>query len=566
MKKHCSIKGDSVLFNDIVWGVQHDAFENDLGRSLLRAWSVGACNEPITKMIRDQVRPLQMREAFGQLMPFRKPRLREGELGFGRDTDGYEIRVPVQWLTSGLLIAANTGAGKSNLLSFLALQIAASGCHVWLSEMYKTQLRHLVPLFHRLGLNLIILRPRDWKFNLLQAGPCDPRSYLAMAVDLLVRVLDLPPRARSILRQACHNLYCKFSIWDGRADAWPCLFDLYEWVRATAGLNVPAREAILDRLGALLTALTPECAAYRLAWNPTDLAKAKHSMIFEMRGAPEFVKQIMLQTTLFSVLQREVEHGVVNGPIDLFVAFEDSQRFFDASHQASRGEIAPMDELAGVVRGSAKGLGVIVQTMQGLSRRLVPNLATKILGRLGSHEDYQSLGADLAMNLPQLEWARRNLKPGTFVAQVADGNWREPFVMRVPLIRIPPTVDDQDAANSVKALESLPTVPALEFAHWEPDHLKIVSKTKAQTQSPESRLSEAELRFLKAVVDQPGKPSSFYSKFSGMSGKRAVEIRRRLTESGYLREHRVATGRRGRMSIILEPLEPAVEALRHFGK
>lgn len=559
MKKQIPLKGDPSLFNDIVWGVQHDAFESELGRSLLRAWSVGACDEQIAKMIRGQVQPLRIREAFGQLLPFRNARLRVGEMNLGRGANGDEIRIPVQWLTSGLLVAANTGAGKSNLLSFLVLQIAVSECRVWLSEMYKTQLRHLLPLFERLGIKLIILRPRDWKFNLLQAGPCDPRCHLAMAVDLLIRVLELPPRARSILRKACHDLYRKFSIWAGRTEAWPCLFDLFEWVRATEGLNVPAREAILDRLGALLTALTPECAAYRLAWNPNDLAE--YSIVFEMRGAPEFVKQIMLQPTLFSLLQHEVERGVVNGPISLFVAFEDSQRFFNTTDQISHAEIAPMDELAGVIRGSAMGLGVIVQTMQGLSRRLSANLATKILGRLGSHEDYRSLGADLAMNQHQLEWARRNLKPGIFIAQVAEGNWREPFIMRVPLIKVPVTVDDQDAANSVKVLESLPSTPAPEFADWEPDRVMAVSSTMAPRGSRESRLSDAELRFLRAVVDQPGKPSSFYSKLAGMSGKRAVEIRKRLVESGYLRQHKVVTGQRGRRALILEPLQLAFEAV-----
>ena len=60
-----------------------------------------------------------------------------------------------------------------------------------------------------------------------------------------------------------------------------------------------------------------------------------------------------------------------------------------------------MDELGGVIRGSAKGLGVIVQTREGFSKRLLPNLATKIIGRLGSANDYASLGADLAMNPAQ---------------------------------------------------------------------------------------------------------------------------------------------------------------------
>ena len=100
---------------------------------------------------------------------------------------------------------------------------------------------------------------------------------------MLVRVLGLPPRARAILRQVCYGLYTEYGIWRGRTEVWPCLYDVYEQVRAAARLNAPAREAILDRLGVLLTSLGPDCAAYRLAWNPEDLAQ--HSIDFEMTGA-----------------------------------------------------------------------------------------------------------------------------------------------------------------------------------------------------------------------------------------------------------------------------------------
>ena len=136
------------------------------------------------------------------------------------------------------------------------------------------------------------------------------------------------------------------------------------------------------------------------------------------------MKQVLLEPILYSLLQHEIEKGLVNAPMSLFVGFEDSQRFFDA--QGVSGDITPIDELAGIVRGTGKGLAVIVQTMNGLSRKLVPNLATKIMGRMGSQEDYARLGADLAMSREQLDWARRRLKPGQFIVQVSEGEHREP--------------------------------------------------------------------------------------------------------------------------------------------
>src|SRR6266516_3018872 len=112
--------------------------------------------------------------------------------------------------------------GKSNRISFVALQLAALGHPAWLIENYKKQFRHLRVELRRLGRELVILQPGNWKINLLQAGPCDPRTYLSVIVDLLVRVLGLPPRARSILNQACYELYRQFGIWSGgQKDSWP---------------------------------------------------------------------------------------------------------------------------------------------------------------------------------------------------------------------------------------------------------------------------------------------------------------------------------------------------------
>ena len=458
------------LLRDIAWGAKNDLFDDPVGEAMLRAWSVGA-GDGLEELIEGRVRPKRVDEAFGRLMPFRRPHLTEGEILLGRDAAGSDVRLPLQSFTAGLLVAANTGAGKTNLLQHLLLQIAGAGCPVWVSDMYKTQLRHLRPLFAELGQHLVILRPADWRVNLLEPLG-DPRTYLPMVVDLLTRTLGLPPRSRSILLQGCHAIYQRFSVFDGQREGFPCLFDLYEWIHATPGLNASAREAILDRLGTLLVSLTPRAAAYRRAWRPVDLAR--FSVCFEMRSASELVKQVLLEPALHAVMRSEMDSGAVNAKINLFVAFEDSQRFFNA--QESSGDLTPMDELAGVIRGSGKGLGVIVQTMQGMSSRLLPNLATKIMGRMGSNRDYRELSSDLAMSREQLEWARRNLRPGRYILQASDGDWREPCILHVPHLRVPTAVGDTDAERSLEPLRALPVVAAAEYARWEPRHLLHVSR------------------------------------------------------------------------------------------
>ena len=192
------------------------------------------------------------------------------------------MTILLAWLARLILVAGNTGSGKTTFLISLLFQLLVAGCRVWATEPYKRTLRHLRSVAHRIGSEVIVLRAQDWQVNLLEPWTGDPRDHLAMIIDLLVRVLGLPPRSRTIILQGSHALYEQFGVWDGREDAFPTLYDLYEWVWGRPDLNLPAREAILDRLGAFLAALTPACGAYRVGWNPVDLAR--YSIVHELAG------------------------------------------------------------------------------------------------------------------------------------------------------------------------------------------------------------------------------------------------------------------------------------------
>ena len=140
-----------------------------------------------------------------------------GDLILGEGLYGELIRIFLQWLAAGILVVSNTGGGKSNLVCFLLLQVVGHGCPVWMSESYKQHLRHLRRLFRRIGIDLIIVQPKDWRWNLLQSHLRDAHIHLATTIDLLVRVLNLEtPRARSILAQLSHVLYDKFGVWTGQ--------------------------------------------------------------------------------------------------------------------------------------------------------------------------------------------------------------------------------------------------------------------------------------------------------------------------------------------------------------
>ncbi len=308
-----------------------------------------------------------------------------------------------------------------------------------------------------------------------------------------------------------------------------------------------------------MTSLTPRAAAWRLAWRPSDLRK--RLIDFEFNSAGEQVKSVILNYLLFSILHSGVASGRINAAMDFWCVFEDAQRFFSARTEA--GDIAPAEEMAGLIRGTGMGIAFTAQTMAGLQNGLLPNLASKVMCRMGVHSDYKTLGADMGMASEQVRWAELHLRPGMQIVQFAEGPWRLPFVARIPRVNIPAVVSESEAKASVSALDDLPTVPAPEFADWRPSHTIQISIAPQAGPPP---LSETEIRYLQAIIANKGKPSSVYAKIASISGKRAAEIRKRLVNDGYLREHAVATGQRGRSAIILEPLDRAYEAIGQLVK
>ena len=108
-------------------------------------------------------------------------------------------------------------------------------------------------------------------------------------------------------------------------------------------------------------------------------------------------------------------------------------------------------------------------------------------------------------------------------------------------------------------LVTLETVRADEFKDWFPTRGGWKGPRPRRVPSPE--ISDHERRFIQAVIDNPGAPSSQLAKFAFMSPKKAQDVRQSLVERGYLREHRITTGRRGRAAIVCEPLEPALKVV-----
>ena len=448
-------------------GSQLGLFDDWEGQQLLTCAHHGVCDSFIVERIKRRVdSSLRKIELGGR--PFLPSRLRRGDFVFGLGPSGHELWTYLQYLNAHTLVVAGTGAGKSNLSKYRVLQIAPHVQGMWLVDLRKREYRALRPLFARLGLDLKIIRGRKFRINPLQIPQgVEPLEYAAVAADFLVRVFNLPPRASTLLRSTILKLYGEHGALQG-GDRYPTLFHLFEAVRADRSANAQARQAVLDNFETVLTALGAEMLGYHRGWDVRELAR--QHLVMELNGLPEMARDLILSYLVTAEFFSRVARGISNPQMDLFVAFDEGQRLFSQKRESDSYGGNALVDLTGLIRGAGVGLEISVLTTHDLSATIPSLTATKIVGRCGSVGEYQTAGRFLGLNSEQILWCAHHLVPGQFVGQIGEGDWRYPFVFRVPWVGpgfAPPAgqpdrMGDPEADDSVQKMPLNRVLPAAE--------------------------------------------------------------------------------------------------------
>jgi hypothetical protein len=111
-------------------------------------------------------------------------------------------------------------------------------------------------------------------------------------------------------------------------------------------------------------------------------------------------------------------------------------------------------------------------------------------------------------------------------------------------------VTDYEADQSIRTLRAGTTVPAEGFSNWSQTNQAAPAETPVNT--TDGQLSDVELKFLEAVVNNPMCPSSEYSKLAHIRQNTLIKIRPKMVRDGWICEHKLEmnTGRgRGRIAL-----------------
>ena len=543
------------LIQDFIYARDHRLLENEVGQAVVQLMQHGIVDDLVRSLIQNPVRKHKIAQAF--VGPYEQPILTHGDLFLGIDQREQPIRFPSKYLNGHSLTIGGTGSGKTTKSRFLILQVASKVKGLWCFDFVKQEFSVLKPYLKRLGINLLIVPARKLRLNPLQCPEhVTPIDWAPRITDILVQTLQLPPRATKLLHTSILKMYQQFGIFEG-SKHYPNLFDLWETISADREANHLAKQAITDSLDPVLMSIG-DVLRYRIGWTTKDLAK-KH-IVFELGGISEVDKNLILNSLILPEFTSRVAQGISNPNMNLWICCDEAARLISSKSQS--GGIA---DLIGLVRGTGVGLDLSIQS-HDVVHSVISNTANKFVGRCGSATDYDLTGASMGLTREQRQWLTQNLRPGMFVGQIGEGDWRKPFIFKIPKMNLKDlgNIPDTETSDDLKDLMALPTVVADEFTDWRSTRSKAIRSFSRET-GEEGKLSDSEIRYICAVMNNPGKPSSILPKLARMSPKRVQKIRHRLVDVGYLREHSVSTGKRGRAAVVLEPLEPALQAVRDRG-
>ena len=549
----------SPLAENILYCSDNELLEDELGTAFLAIFDARVCDKTIVDMIERRVSKHKFRQAFHGGPPFKAPKLASGDyiVGFGKSRQ--ELRSRIQFLNAHSLTVAGSGAGKTTLSRFKILQIAKHVGGLFLFDLRKREFAVLKAPLVRFGIDLIVLPARKLKINPLQLpSGVVVSDWIPRVADMLVEVLELPPRASKLLQAKLFPIYRKF---ENRKNEFPTLFDLFESIKRDKSSNHQARIAILDSLEPVLLSLGPGVLAYRYGWPSSELAK--RCLVFELAGVSETDKNLLLNSLILSEFTSRIARGISNPKMDLWICLDEAQRICSSTDRTSA-----IADLIGLVRGTGIGLDLSVQSANGVLPQVISNTAVKVLGRCGSMADYSAAGGSMGLTAEQVRWAQMNLKPGVFIGQLGEGRWRYPFVFNIPLMNFPK--GSAGAHVDIDSSLNLPTVYASEFHDWgrapeigSASACEAAGKTSGE--SGETLFdSPQEYQFCKAVVESPMQPSSKYPKLAGIAIKSAKLIRERLISRQFIAQHSLGTGKRGRSSILLAALEAGRMAVQEY--
>jgi DNA helicase HerA-like ATPase len=373
-----------------------------------------------------------------------------------RDQPAGEFRVPLPTLNRHALVTGATGAGKSQTVRHLLVQLARAGLPWLVIEPVKSEYWRLAGQLAGEGLDdsVTVVNPADPGSIPLSVSPLAPepgypvQAHIDMVRALFLAAFDADEPFPQIIAQALQQVY-EANGWDvvtgGRmagAVAEPAVPTLAQLERAAlavieaAGYGRELQADVRGFVGVRLRSLRIGSAGrFFEGGHPVDIASLlRRNMVLAIEDVANDEDKAFLMGTLVIRIVEHLRLGARAGGTDGLrhvIVLEEAHRLLRARREgrASAHAVELFAAMLAEIRAYGEGLVIAEQIPAKLISDAIKNTALKVMHRLPAADDRALVGA--AMNLDG-DQSRQvvSLEPGV-AAVFADGMDR-PIRVRVP--------------------------------------------------------------------------------------------------------------------------------------
>ena len=448
----------------------------------------------------------------------------------GKDICPFGLR-PLE-LVQHTSLVGRTGSGKSNAGYLLAKNLTKVAIP-WLCLDWKQSWRRLrnLPEFVDLRVYTIGRDVAPLRINpLIPPIGIDPRQHLKALVAVINAAYFCGAGVEYLLTSILDELYQKHGIYDGTVTRYPTFRDVMAILK-----NTPATGRVSLWLSSAIRAVHSLCfgsmdSIVNSESNVTMDELLSRPTVLELEALSHadklfFSEMLMLQIYSHRMVKNE------RNQLKHILIIEEAHHLLSRLSQRSGQPASIVEIIFREIREMSEGIVFLDQMPSEISKTALANTYTTISMNLKGKQDVTTISAAMLLQEDQ-PMALGTMEIGKAIVKL-QGRIKEPFMIRVPEIKIPADLVTDDSVREAMAPLIRSTEPPAGIA--------------PATEMP--KLSESEMALLTDVAIMPD--SGVVARYTRckLSGRQGDKAKRSLIEMGSIKEVEQLTPR-GRSKMI----------------
>ena len=323
-----------------------------------------------------------------------------------------------------VLIAGQTGTGKSTLLKIISIQGMKQGNCIWMFP--KSQELRSILHFNK---DIVVTDFRTIKINIFEPPPSvSVQDWINIVADILIQGFSLYDGSKNYLIRCLQILFEKLSA----TGFYPSIIDLYKYVNTQKhppqSRTARYQESILNRLSGLIYSLLGpvlDCSRGH------TLGLVNNHAIFEILFLTSEHQRLLVNYLItYLYIYKQMNETQTQHLIGL----DDANLIFDASYEKRPDLGLPIiHHLLTTVRKSRITIYACTQTPHQIGASIHSNAFAKIMFALSNGKDVECMLQSMGIRNPEQREYSFKLNPREILIKFAS-RYQEPFLATVPEI------------------------------------------------------------------------------------------------------------------------------------